>query len=379
VVADQITEEATDRWSTACDSALRLDVAVVMLGDHEQIGVQINIDASGEVASTSTEALDNQLRGVVLFRISAHEATELIGVVSTEPASTEAVPSISNADLPDLAPEDAAHRWPTDAADQEKEVSKPIEVRVLGPYQITAHAEEITKGLRTVAKELLAWYLLRPDGAAAEAAVDALWPDTTPELVAKRFWRALGDLRSRLRTGDSAERYEVLVRSGGHYYPDARTISCDLWDFQDQLHRAARTDDDQEALLVLRSAVDAYRGDLVSDVDYPWIEPAREDLHRRALDAHFRLAELEEALGRYDAASAMLHRAIQLDHYAEEGFRRLMALDGRLGRSDSVRATWSQLQRNLAELQLDPEPETVRLYRDLSRSNDLEHVVTSDR
>ena len=75
----------------------------------------------------------------------------------------------------------------------------------------------------------------------------------------------------------------------------------------------------------------------------------------------------------------MLHRAIQLDHYAEEGFRRLMALDGRLGRSDSVRATWSQLQRNLAELQLDPEPETVRLYRDLSRSNDLEHVVTSDR
>ena len=250
---------------------------------------------------------------------------------------------------------------------------------LLGPYQITAHGEEIAKGLRSAAKELLAWYLLRPEGAPAEAAVEALWPDTSPELVTKRFWRALGDLRSRLRAGDSSEKYDLLIRSGGHYHPDTRTITCDLWDFQDQLHRAARTDDDREALIALRSAVDLYRGDLVSDVDYPWVEPAREDLHRRVLDAHFRLAELEESSGHLEAASAMLRRAVQFDHYAEEGFRRLMALDARLGRRDSIRTTWSQLQRNLAELELDPEPETVRLYRELNRSDDLEHAGTSDR
>jgi DNA-binding SARP family transcriptional activator len=263
--------------------------------------------------------------------------------------------------------------------DHAEDPARPIEVRILGPYQITAHGEEIAKGLRSAAKELLAWYLLRPEGAPAEAAVEALWPDTSPELVTKRFWRALGDLRSRLRAGDSSEKYDLLTRSGDHYNPDTRTITCDLWDFQGQLHRAARTDDDREALIALRSAVDIYRGDLVSDVDYPWVEPAREDLHRRVLDAHFRLAELEEMSGHLEAASAMLRRAVEFDHYAEEGFRRLMALDGRLGRRDSIRATWSQLQRNLAELELDPEPETVRLYRELNRSDDLEHAGKSDR
>jgi DNA-binding SARP family transcriptional activator/LysM repeat protein len=377
VVSDRIPEEAADRWRIACTSAARLDVAVVVLGDHQMPGAQITVGPSGQVASATPKDLDDHLRGSKLFRLDPHEATELIGCVSPEP---EEMPNKAHrVHLPDHASADASPVWPLEFVDQPEGSAKPIEVRILGPYHITARGEEIATGLRSAAKELLAWYLLRPEGAPAEAAVEALWPDTSPELVTKRFWRALGDLRSRLRAEGSSEKHELLTRSGDHYHPDTRTITCDLWDFQDQLHRAARTDDDREALIALRSAVDICRGDLVSDVDYPWVEPAREDLHRRVLDAHFRLAELEEISGHLEAATAMLRRAVQFDHYAEEGFRRLMALDGRLGRRDSIRATWSQLQRNLAELELDPEPETVRLYRELNRSDDLEHAGTSDR
>jgi DNA-binding SARP family transcriptional activator len=128
---------------------------------------------------------------------------------------------------------------------------------------------------------------------------------------------------------------------------------------------AARADDEAAITATLRSAIDAYRGDLVSDVDYLWVGPAREDLHRRALDAHLRLAELEEANGHLDAASTVLTRAMQLDPYAEEVFRRSMALHGRLGRTGAVGGTWRQLQRNLAELGLDPEVATTRLYHEL--------------
>jgi hypothetical protein len=45
--------------------------------------------------------------------------------------------------------------------------------------------------------------------------------------------------------------------------------------------------------------------------------------------------------------SRVLLLAVQLDPVAEEVFRRLMALEGRIGRIDSIAATWRQLQRNL--------------------------------
>jgi len=64
----------------------------------------------------------------------------------------------------------------------------PITVRLLGPYEIHVGDEPVATGLRTAAKELFAWYLMRPEGATIEAAVDALWPDTDPVRVHKQFW-----------------------------------------------------------------------------------------------------------------------------------------------------------------------------------------------
>ena len=77
-----------------------------------------------------------------------------------------------------------------------------------------------------------------------------------PELVTKRFWRALGDLRSRLRHDGL-----WLIRSGDHYRPEVNEISCDLWDFQRHLAEASRALDDDEARAALRAAVDLYQGD----------------------------------------------------------------------------------------------------------------------
>jgi DNA-binding SARP family transcriptional activator len=235
---------------------------------------------------------------------------------------------------------------------------------MLGPFRITAHGEPVATGLRSRAKALFAWYLVRPEGATSDEAVDALWPDTTPERVGKQFWRAFGDLRARLR-GPSDEALDVLTKTGEHYQPCAAEIACDLWEFQAALADAARATDDDQARSALRRAVDTYRSDLLQGSDYPWVEPVRQDLHRRALDAHLRLAELEDHVGHPDAAADTLERAIDLDRYAEEPYRRLMALQAAHGRIDAVTATWKLLQTRLADLDLEVEPATTRLYRSL--------------
>jgi DNA-binding SARP family transcriptional activator len=63
-----------------------------------------------------------------------------------------------------------------------------------------------------------------------------------------------------------------------------------------------------------------------------------------------------------------LERAIDLDRYAEEPYRRLMALQAAHGRIDAVTATWKLLHQRLGDLDLEVEPATTRLYRSLTAS-----------
>ena len=245
---------------------------------------------------------------------------------------------------------------------------------VRSPSKSSAHiasphtASPSPPGLRSRAKALFAWFLVRPQGATSDQAVEALRPDTIPEQVQRQFWRPFGDLRARFR-GPGGEALDVLTKNGEHYQPCADEITCDLWDFQAALAETARASHDDQARAALRRAVDTYRGDLLQGSDYPWVEPVRQDLHRRALDAHLRLAELEDHAGHLDAAVDTLERAIDLDRYAEEPYRRLMALHAAHDRIDAVTATWQLLQRRLADLDIDVDNATDRLYRTLTAAN----------
>jgi len=160
----------------------------------------------------------------------------------------------------------------------------------------------------------------------------------------------------------------VLIQTGEVYRLDADAIGCDLWQFQAALRDAAQSDD-ARACDALRRAVEVCGGDLVQGADYRWVEPVRQDLHCRVLDAHLRLAELEEQLGAPDAAEAVLERAVELDRYAEEPYRRLLSLHGRRRRPEAVETTFRLLQRRLEEIDVDPEPATLRLDRSLTATD----------
>ena len=64
---------------------------------------------------------------------------------------------------------------------------------------------------------------------------------------------------------------------------------------------------------------------------------------------------------------AALEGAISADPVAEELYRRLMRLQSQLGRPDAVRRTYRLLARRLADLDVDPDPETEQLVAELLR------------
>jgi DNA-binding SARP family transcriptional activator len=375
---DDVPADSVGQWSALLNGAGRLAIAILFLGDSPCVAGHLSADASRTVTEADPPALAECLTGAQLFGLRADEAVEVLGAVAGSHLYVDDVgdegdgsfdePIVAlhpsgDAEQPLRPTEGRPEPWPEPDLVKEGE-ARPIVVQILGPVRITVHGEAVTTGLRGRAKALFVWYLLRPEGATSDEAVDALWPDTLPEQVRKQFWRPFGDLRARLREpGNDA--LDVLAKTGEHYQPCAAEISCDLWEFQAALAEAARASEDDHARAALRRAVDAYRGDLLQGADYPWVEPVRQDLHRRALDAHLRLADLDDHTGHPEAAVATLERAIDFDRYAEEPYRRLMVLHAAHSRLDAVTATRKILQARLAELDLDMEPATTHLYRTL--------------
>ncbi|MGH8995419.1 MAG: BTAD domain-containing putative transcriptional regulator, partial [Acidimicrobiales bacterium] len=383
-VLDEVPDASLGRWAALVETSARLGIAVVFLGDSPAGAARLVADASRTVTAVMPAGLVDRLVGARLFGLRGDEAVELLGAVADsyddgdpdngdpddrDPddeklTAEEPVTLVSPIDRNPPPAKPAGGPWPEQPAVGEGQ-ERPIVVRMLGPLRITVHGEAVATGLRGRAKALFAWYLLRPEGATIDEAVEALWPDTDPGQVRRQFWRPFGDLRTRLRSS-GGDALEVLENTGEHYRPHPREISCDLWQFQAALASAAQASDDATARAALRRAVEDYRGDLLCGVGYLWVEPARQDLHRRALDAHLRLAELEDHARRPDAAVATFERAIDLDRYAEEPYRRLMAHHAAHGRPDAVTATWQLLQGRLADLDVDGDDATAHLYRSLT-------------
>ena len=374
VLADPPPADSAGRWGALAAAGGRLGIAIVYLGDTPAAAGTLATDERRRVTAVPDHLAD-RLRGAELYGLDIAEATELLDAVTgaLEGPGTGAPGAVGEtgessdsdgADDAERAREDHGQPWPEPARIGAPE-ERPIQVQLFGHMAVAVDSKPVTDGLRSRAKMLLAWYLCRPEGATSEEAVDALWPDTAPDGVLRQFWRAFGDLRSRLRDA-GGDGLDVLVKAGDHYQPAVAEIACDLWDFQAALGDAARASDDEATRVALRRAADAYKGELLQGADWLWVEPVRADLYRRALDAHLRLAELERAAGCPDAARAVLERAIELDRYAEEPYRRLMALHGAHGRTDAVRATWKLLNHRMGELDVEVDAASARLYRTLT-------------
>ena len=387
-VVGELPAGAEARWSAVMAAANRLGFAAVVLGTADEseppLGVEqpdVVVGADGTVRDAAPGPLGELLTGTTLFQVDAATAADLLGPVAAvhndaEPESPEhpegREPPTPGHDVPGASaagtngadsamPAPAERIWPASAA--EPTPAPAIRVRLLGPAWVEAWGEEVTSGLRASAYELLAWYALHPDGASAEAAIDALWPDADARRGRERFWTALGNLRSRLHPPDN-DGVEILTKVGELYRPDPAVVEVDLWRFETALGHTVHAASPAQVAGALERATCAYGGDFCPSLDALWVEPVREDLHRRALDAHLRLAEIY-AEGQPERAIAVLERTIEVDPICEEAYRRLIALQASLDRRDAAQRTWRLLQGRLAELDLDPEETTEHLVHEL--------------
>ncbi len=359
LLAGQVPVREAGRLEALVAQGRRLGIGSVVLGGDLQQAARIELDPDGRVASATPAVLEEALLGARMFALSAAEAADLLGTLARSRVDAPGVPE-------HLQPPPEPFRPPATTK------QPPLRVRVLGPYRVeTSGGEELRAGVRRKALELLAFYLLHPDGATQEQAVGSLWPEVPLGREAQWFWNALGNLRTVARRVTGERKLDVIRRDGDRYRPDPDAFDVDLWRFESCLAEAKRAADAQDVDAEIRElvgAADAYGGELLGGSPDAWSTIPREDLRRRAVNAFARLAELRAAEGDDEAAVAALGDGIAADPFAEELYRRAVRLQARLGRIDDVRRTFKELGRRLADIDVDPDPSTEALVAELLKS-----------
>jgi DNA-binding SARP family transcriptional activator len=341
----------------------RLAIGALLLGPAGEVAPTLVLDTDATIGAIRPDGSLPDLAGALVFTLGPDDTAELLPVLG---ASLGAAPSGHEAREPaDAGPPAVVSEADVAPTSQVAADRRPVRVRCLGPLRIELDGAEVRTGLRSKARELLAFLLLHPAGVGREVAIEALWPEMDPAQSAERAKDALKSLRQTLRTatGQSGTTVVELVSDRWHVNPDL--VDCDVWHFQSALAAAAA--DDHAKLDALTRAATAYAGILLQDAGYEWVEEPREELRRQAADVAGRLAELREQTGDLDGALAALEDGARWDAYNEELYQRIMRLQARMSRLDGVRRTYTRLRDRLAELGVDPDDTTERLLQQLRR------------
>ncbi|HMC38459.1 MAG TPA: LysM peptidoglycan-binding domain-containing protein, partial [Acidimicrobiales bacterium] len=175
-VFDAPTAEDAPRLKHTIKLAPRLGITILFLGFTNAAATRLHLE-DRTVAGVDPAGKLAWLEGARLFALTAAEGADILRALTDaeyrptseeDPEWTETIERMEH-------PPPTAEPWPIDATrTQTPEIERPISVQALGPLTITVMGNTINRGLRSVAKELLVYYLLRPEGATVEQAVDHL-------------------------------------------------------------------------------------------------------------------------------------------------------------------------------------------------------------
>lgn len=121
------------------------------------------------------------------------------------------------------------------------------------------------------------------------------------------------------------------------------------------------------AILAFQEADALYQGDLLDEIQEPWVEERRVKLHKIYTDILDRLAEGHAVLARYQDAVGFCHKALSHDPLREETYQRMMVYYYYLGDLSGAADSFQACREALTEAGRKVSAETEELWERLSR------------
>lgn len=170
-----------------------------------------------------------------------------------------------------------------------------LEVQLFGAFVLHRDGQLVHNVTRKVdrARELLALLILNPQGLADESIAEQMWPEMRRQRALHNLQMAAYSLRDDLGS-------KAAVRYGARSYQlnPQLELSADVRTFEAALARS-RGATGETLIQALSKALELYRGPLLAEAAWHWLEPVRLDYRSRYVSAALQLAD---ALAPLDAA-----------------------------------------------------------------------------
>ncbi|NKQ51992.1 LysM peptidoglycan-binding domain-containing protein [Amycolatopsis sp. K13G38] len=351
-------------WATLLDQGRAVGIHALLLDDdhlHEAGDVtHLTLDVDGTITVAHGPGAEPVAgaRAETLTPAEADEIWHLLAAARTpaprQPRDDTTLDDQSKADDTPGVNADTPASSPHTTTASEKEPA--VVVLLLGGVRVHARGSHV-RGLRTRAREVLAYLAAHRHGTTADTLREAVLPDQP----AARLHEAISHARSALRKATGENEAMFVLAESGRYRLDPDTLTADVWELEDVLTRARTSSDPDTRLEALRRLAHACRaGAPLQGAPYAWAEPVAEHWRSQAVDALVALAS-DVRDHNPDEALDALAVAIAWDPYTEALYRRTIALQRDLGRLDAAQATYRRLHANLRDIDLEPDPGTTAL------------------
>lgn len=245
--------------------------------------------------------------------------------------------------------------------------SPPVRFTVLGPVRLVADDGPRDVGGPT-ARAVLAVLLIRGDaGASIEEIISSVWgaPGGATRDSAYHYLSYLRKVLAHAQVGAVLERrrprYQLLVEFDSVDWHRFRRLTGEARGARDR-------GEPQRAAVLLRAALDLWRGDPLSDVG-DRLEPMRRDMAEQRFLAVEALAAIEARLGNPDEVVRLLSDEISSGPVREGAATMLVDALNALGRRDDAGAVFRQIRHRLAEqVGLEPGAQLAAAHQRALRS-----------
>lgn len=199
------------------------------------------------------------------------------------------------------------------------------------------------------------------DWVSKEILLDKLWADVSQEKGLTHLHTSVYQIRKLLREWNMTGKLEYNMN---RYRLLSGNLVSDVEQFEQGTAYADVTSDNVDQL---RDIVSLYRGDYLEEHDYHWAQSRARDLRRKYVTLVMDIAEWDMEHGRAKEAMEKLSELQEREPYAEEICRLMMRVSASIDDQQAILRIYQSFKLTLLEeLGHQPEPETSRLYEDLT-------------
>jgi DNA-binding SARP family transcriptional activator len=252
--------------------------------------------------------------------------------------------------------------------------ASPTVVRCLGPLEVLVGGTTIETWRSGKARAVFEYLIThRRRAVPRDTLIQALWPDPDALAAGTSLKVAVHALRQifAANSGPGGQPVLAVLVQESSYHILAPGLWLDVEEFEQCCALGAQLDEQdqpEQALALFERAADLYRGDFLPDSWDEWAIFRREGLKDLYLFVLAKLANARLQARDYHRCIHLCRQLLEQDCCREDTFRMLMLCHAYLGQRGRVRR-WYELcvQTLRSALDIEPEPETVRVYESAVR------------